>query len=765
MVLKIIGLDCIDCALKIETALNKEQKYRDVKVDQINNTISLKASEAIDISAIKKIVQMIEPSIEDIVEETNIAKYTYFMNGLDCADCANKLEAKLNKQNYIEEARIDFNHAKLHLTYDEKDYFKLKEIVSNFEDGLTLQKDKVIIREHLNYEMLITIIISIILIALTFIIPMDDQIKVIVYFIAYLIAGYDILIKVFKNLSKGNIFDENFLMGIATIAAFGIGEYLEAIAIMLFFKVGELFQDLAVNQSRKSISSLMDIQADFANVIVDGKTVLKEPTEVKVNDYLIIKTGEKIPLDGVVVQGKTYLDTKALTGESRDMKVEIGDEVFSGSINKDSVIKIQVTKLFEDSTVAKILDLVENSSANKAPTENFITKFARYYTPTVVFIAVAVALIPPLVLSGEGFYEWIYRALIFLVISCPCALVISIPLGFFGGIGNASRHGILVKGANYLEALNDLESVVFDKTGTLSKGEFKILSISNSLNISAEDLLETAAYVENYSNHPIAMSIKQAFNREIDENKISDYQEISGQGIKAKLNNDIILAGNALLLKEHSITFQESTALETVVYLARNNDYLGYIEVGDELKDDSIKGIQELKNLKIKNIVMLSGDSENAVKNVANKLGINQYFAKLLPQDKVKIFEELDHNKSNKKKLAFVGDGINDAPVLARADIGIAMGGIGSDAAIESADIIIMNDEVAKIATAIKIANKTKRIVIQNIILAIGVKLIVLTLGIFGLASIWQAVIADVGVAIVAIFNAMRVLNDKNIGE
>ncbi len=763
MILKIKGLDCANCALKIENKLKEDPRLSNVHVDFVKQAISFDMEDDVNLDEIKQKVIDVEDDITFLDNQT--AKYTYFLNGLNCADCVSKLEAKLNKQDYIEEARIDFNKAKLHIVYNEDDYSKVKAIVTNFEDGLTIQKDKVIIREHVNYEMLITIIISIILIGLTFIIPMRDNIKLFIYLVAYLTAGYDILIKVVKNLLKKDIFDENFLMGIATIAAFAIGEYLEAIAIMLFFKVGELFQDLAVNRSRKSISSLMDIQADYANVVEKDKLVQKDPSEVKIGDYLIIKPGEKIPLDGVVVQGKTYLDTKALTGESKDFQVESGDEVLSGSINKENLIKIRVTKLFEDSTVAKILDLVENSSANKAPTENFITKFARYYTPTVVFIALAVAIIPPLTFSNDGFYDWIYRALIFLVISCPCALVISIPLGFFGGIGNASKHGILVKGANYLEALNQVESIVLDKTGTLTKGNFKVTKINSVTDLSESELLEIAAYVENYSNHPIALSIKNAFNQTIIEKNISDYQEISGQGIKAKINNDIILAGNALLMKENNVAFKESDTYSTIIYLSKNNEYLGYIEVGDELKEDSISAISKLKDLGIKNIVMLSGDSKNVVENVARKLGIDQYFAKLLPQDKVRIFEELEQNKSDKKKIIFVGDGINDAPVLARADIGIAMGGIGSDAAIESADVIIMNDEISKIATAIKIANKTKRIVVQNIVLALSIKIGVLILGVFGLASIWQAVIADVGVAIIAIFNAMRVLNDKKVGE
>lgn len=761
MILKVKGLDCASCALKIEESLKKDSQLNDVRVDYLKESISFNSNNAIDLDNIKKKILDIDSNI--VFLNNKKEKHTYYLSGMDCASCALKLEDKLNKQSFIEKANIDFKNERLIIEYDEDDYNKLKEIVFNFEDNLSLQKEKIVIREHLNYKMLISIIISLLLIVLTIFTSMEDNLKLFIYLIAYLIVGYDILIKVVKNLFKGNVFDENFLMGIATIAAFLIGEHLEAIAIMLFYKVGQLFQDLAVNKSRKSISDLMNIQADYANVVMDNEIIKVDPSKVKVGDLIIIKPGEKIPLDGVVFEGSTFLDTKALTGESIDYYVKESDEVLSGSINKESLIKVRVSKLYEDSTLYKILELVENSSLHKASSENFITKFARYYTPIIVLLAILLTIIPPLTFSTLPFDVWVYRALIFLVISCPCALVISIPLGFFSGIGNASRHGILIKGANYLEALNDVDSIVFDKSGTITKGDFKLHNIYPKSDISEKQLLEYVAYAEYYSNHPIATSIKKVYLDKIDENIISGYQEISGQGIKVKINDDSFLVGNELLMKTNNILFEKVNSLTTIIHLSKNNKYLGYLEVGDEIKADSIKAFKMLKELNINNISLLSGDNESVVKDVAQKLGIKNYFAKLLPQDKIRIFENMKTPK-NKKKV-FVGDGINDAPLLAQADIGIAMGGIGSDAAIEAADIIIMNDEISKIATAIKISHKTKKIVTQNIVLALSIKLLVLVLGVFGLASIWQAVIADVGVAIIAIFNSMRILNNKEIGD
>lgn len=760
MKLKIKGLDCANCALKIEGSLKKETDLTNIVVDFVNQTISYEGT--IEVAKVKEIVTKIEPDVI-FLDDNHIKKYTYQLSGLSWASCAAKIERKLNADASINSALIDFPNQKLIIEFNEKDFNKVESIVKAIESDVTIIKDK---QEHkkseIEWKTPISVAIALILVILCLVIPMSNSIKFIITLIAYLIAGYDILIKLVKNLLKGQVFDENFLMGVATIAAFAIGDYNEAIMIMVFYKVGEFFQDLAVNRSRKSITNLMDIKAEYANIVIGDDIKQVDPNEVKIADVILVKPGEKIPLDGVVIEGESYLDTKALTGESVAVKAKVNDEILSGTINLDTVLKIKVTKEFNDSTVAKILDLVENSSANKAPTENFITKFARVYTPTVVVIALLVAIVPPLTFSSDGFYEWVYRALIFLVISCPCALVISIPLGFFGGIGNASRHGVLIKGANYLEALNNLETVVFDKTGTLTKGDFEVVNIV-ATNDDKDKLLEIAAYAEAYSNHPIAKSIAKAYNKEVDLKKIKDYEEISGQGISVKIADKIVLAGNYPLMENNKIVADKVQDAGTIIYLAQENKYLGYIEVADQIKEDTIAGLKELKALGINNLVMLTGDSETVAKSVAQKTGITKYFAKLLPNQKVEQFERLEQEKAAKAKIAFIGDGINDAPVLTRADVGIAMGGVGSDAAIESADIVIMNDEISKLPVAIKIAHKTKRIVNQNIILAFVVKIGALTLGLLGMAAIWQAVIADVGVAIIAIFNAMRVLNDRNI--
>ncbi|MDF9866942.1 Cd2+/Zn2+-exporting ATPase [Bacilli bacterium PM5-3] len=761
MKLKIQGLDCANCAMKIEDELKKDSRLEEVNVDFVNQCISYSTKKDVKVDEIKKVITKIEPDVTFLDEK--IEKYIYHIGGLDCAECASSFEKKINEQEEVKKAVVDFTNQKLIIEYNEKDFNKIKEIASQFDDGLTLSKTKEDESDGINWEIIISVSIALILVASTFIIDMSKTVELIVLFVAYIVAGYDVLLKLVKNLLKGQLFDENFLMGIATVAAFGIGEYTEAIAVMVFYKVGEFFQDMAVNKSRKSITGLMDIQAEYANLVVDNDVKQVNPEDVKIGDKVLIKPGEKIPLDGVVVEGTTFIDTKALTGESADVKVKIGSEVLSGSINKESVITIEVTKEYSDSTVAKILDLVENSSASKAPTENFITKFARVYTPTVVFIALAVAIVPPLTFSAEGFYPWIYRALIFLVISCPCALVISIPLGFFGGVGNASKHGILVKGANYLEALSKLDTVVFDKTGTLTKGNFTVVALEPESSYNKEELLKVAAYAESYSTHPIAISIIESYGKKVDFQAISDYEEISGQGIRVKINNEEVLAGNYLLMENNKISATKKENVGTIVYLAKAGKYLGYIEVADEIKEDTKQGLENLKALGVNNLVMLTGDNEQVAKKVASEVGITKYFSKLLPNQKVEKLEELDRNKEAGSKIAFVGDGINDAPVLTRADIGIAMGGVGSDAAIESADIVIMNDEISKIATALKISRKTKRIVMQNIVIAMVVKLAALSLGLFGVATVWEAVIADVGVAIIAIFNSMRVLNDKNI--
>ena len=583
-----------------------------------------------------------------------------------------------------------------------------------------------------------------------------------IFIVSYIIVGFEILRKAVRNIFRGKVFDENFLMSIATLGAFAIGEFPEAVAVMLFYQVGELFQDYAVDKSRKSIASLMDIRPDYANIIRDGKEEKVDPSEVNIGDTIIIKPGEKVPLDGVAIDGKTTLDTKALTGESVPRGVEVGDQVLSGCINLNGVIKVKVTKEYGESTVSKILDLVENASSKKAKSENFITKFAAYYTPIVVIIAIILAIVPPLIIEGANFQDWLYRALSFLVVSCPCALVISIPLSFFGGIGGASKMGVLVKGSNYLEALSNAEIMVFDKTGTLTEGVFEVQNVE-SIGISKEELLKIAAYAEYYSNHLISKSIKKAYNKEIDEKEIIDSKEISGKGIEAKIGNQDVLAGNEKLMNEKGIEYTKCTHVGSVVYVAIDGKYVGHIVIADKIKEDAKRTIEELRKNNIKETVMLTGDRKNIGEAVAKELGIDKVYAELLPDGKVEKVEELLKTKSPKGKLAFVGDGINDAPVLAMADIGIAMGGLGADSAIEAADIVIMTDQPSKIISAIKLSKKTMRIVRENIIFAIAVKVLVLILTAVGLSSMWQAVFADVGVSVIAILNALRALRVKNI--
>ena len=583
------------------------------------------------------------------------------------------------------------------------------------------------------------------------------------FLVAYFIIGGDVLLRAGRNILRGKIFDENFLMSLATIGAFIVGDFAEAVAVMLFYQVGELFQDYAVDQSRESIASLMNIRPDYANVQRGAELIKVDPDEVQVDETIVIKPGERIPLDAVVLSGSSSVDTSALTGESLPRDVDAGDALLSGCINISGLLTARVTKEYGESTVSKILDLVENAGNKKSKSENFITKFAGYYTPAVVIIAVLLALIPPLVIPGATFRDWIYRGLIFLVISCPCALVISIPLSFFGGIGGASRRGILVKGSNYLEALAETEIVVFDKTGTLTKGVFAVQKIVPE-GISEGQLLELAAHAESFSNHPISQSLKKAYQKAIDSARIRDVEEISGHGVTARVDDKTIAAGNAKLMRRLGVEFTEpEDVIGTVVHVAENGVYRGYIVIADEVKEDAARAIQELKAANIRQTVMLTGDAKRIGERVAAQLGINEVYTELLPVDKVAKVEELIAKKSPRGKLAFVGDGINDAPVLARADIGIAMGGLGSDAAIEAADIVIMTDEPSKIATAIRVSKKTLRIVKENITFALLVKGVVLLLGALGIASMWAAIFADVGVAILAILNAIRMLNVKSI--
>lgn len=576
-----------------------------------------------------------------------------------------------------------------------------------------------------------------------------------IYLVPYIIIGYDIIIKAARNISHGQVFDENFLMMIATFGAFGVKEFEEAVAVMLFYQVGELFQGYAVGKSRQSISEMMDICPEYANIEENGELKQVDPDDVEIGSIIVIKPGEKVPLDGVIIEGNSMLDTAALTGESVPRSAKAGDEIVSGCVNGSGTLKVKTTKAFEDSTVAKILELVENASSKKARVENFITRFAKYYTPVVTIAAVIIAIIPSIITGNWG--DWITRACIFLVISCPCALVISVPLGFFSGIGSASRIGVLVKGSNFLEAVAEVTTIVMDKTGTLTKGEFKVSEIVAS-GISEERLLEIAAYGESFSTHPIAASIKEAYDNKIDTDRIKDVKEISGHGVELLLDGKETLVGNGKLLKSHNISYEEHKSGGTVVYVAYDNTFAGAIVISDTIKDGAKEAVADMKKVGVKNVVMLTGDRQKAAEEVAGELGIDTVYSELLPSDKVQKVEELLASKTGKEKVAFVGDGINDAPVLTRADVGIAMGSMGSDAAIEAADIVLMDDDVRKIASTVKIARKTLGVVKQNIVFALGVKLIVLILGALGVANMWEAVFADVGVSVIAILNSMRVL-------
>lgn len=705
------------------------------------------------------------------------------IEGLDCPNCAAKVERKINTLEGIKEATVDFLGKKIVVLADEISENELVELiqteVDKIEDGVKVFVPKVQAGESSSEEedtgkIKKKLLIGGILFVLGIFVPKTLFIpKLAVFLVSYLVIGGDVLLSAFKNILNGQVFDENFLMAIATIGAFAIGEYPEGVAVMLFYQLGELLQGIAVNNSRKSIVSLMDIRPDYANIKVGEGIKKVSPEEIKVGEIIVVKPGEKVPLDGKIVKGASTFDTSALTGESLPREAKAGDDVLSGFINKNGLIEIQVAKVFSESTVSKILYLMENAGSKKSKTENFITKFAKYYTPAVVITALIVAIFPPLLIQGATFSDWIYRALIFLVVSCPCALVISIPLGFFGGIGGASRHGILIKGTNYLEVLNDLESVVMDKTGTLTKGIFKVTEVNAENNIKINNfennkteltkplLLKYAAHIEKFSNHPIAQSIVAEYENsvsKVDENVVKDFEEISGFGIKVNINNHQFLAGNSKLMNLENITFDKKENLGTAIYLAADGKYIGNILISDEVKEDSARAIKGMKENGVKEIVMLTGDNEAIGKNIAEKLGIDKVFTELLPNEKVEKLEEIYKTKSKKGKVAFVGDGINDAPVLARADLGIAMGGAGSDAAIEAADVVIMNDEPSKIVTAIKIAKKTKEIVWQNITVAFAIKIVVMALGLFGDATMWEAVFADVGVALLAVLNATRVL-------
>ncbi len=696
------------------------------------------------------------------------------LEGLDCASCADKIETQVSALPQVRQAIMNFMMKTLTIEFQEEAH--ISEVMEKVKDIIKKLEPKVKVIEKTTEEhnhdhdhgdldrnkALIKLLIGGILFAIPMLMKLDQPLRVGLYALSYLIIGYDVLWLAIKNISRKQIFDENFLMTIATVGAFIIGEYPEGVAVMLFYKVGELFQDIAVNKSRNSIKALMDIRPDFAHLKVKGEIVKVSPEEVNIGDIILVKPGERVPLDGLIIEGRSAMDTSALTGESLPREVEVGDEALSGFINQTGVIEVKVTKVFGESTVSKILELVQNASNKKAKTENFITKFARSYTPFVVGAAALIAIVPPLVISGASFSEYLYRALVFLVISCPCALVISIPLGFFGGIGAASKNGILIKGSNYLEALNHVETVVFDKTGTLTKGKFSVTEIKESEGFTKEEILRYAASAEGYSNHPIALSIIKAYGKELNKEETKDLEDVPGHGIIATVDGKRVAAGNSKLMEKENIKYhKEDGILGTIVHVAVDNQYAGLIVIADTIKEDAIKGVQALKAMGIKQTVMLTGDHQNIAEKVGSTIGIDKVYAGLLPHEKVERLEEIEKTKSKGKTIIFVGDGINDSPVLARADVGIAMGGLGSDAAIEAADIVIMTDEPSKIATAIRIAKRTQSIVWQNIIFALGIKGIVLLLGAFGIATMWGAVFADVGVSVLAILNSMRVMRAK----
>ena len=690
----------------------------------------------------------------------------YKLNNLDCASCASKIENSLSKLEEVKFVAVNFANSTMTIDTDNLD--KVKAQIKKLEPEVVvedLNADKTTISQSELVENKETIIKAVLGLCLLIIgMVFENQIhntpfhigEYLVFGIGYLIVGWEVISSAFKNIIRGQFFDEKFLMTIATLGAFAIDQMPEAVAVMLFYVVGELFQDIAVNRSRKSIKALLEIKPEYANLVVDGESTKVSPESIQVADIIIVKPGEKIPLDGEVIDGDSFVDASALTGESVPRKKGKNDVVLSGTINQTGVLTIKVTKLFSESSVSKILELVENATSKKAETEKFITTFAKYYTPVVVISALLLAILPPLLFSGQTFSEWIYRALVVLVISCPCALVISIPLGYFGGIGSASRKGILVKGSNFLDALTQVTTVVFDKTGTLTKGEFKVSEVVTSNGFSKEEILEYAAYAETNSNHPVAKSISEAFAKDIEKQRIKQVEEISGHGIKAVVDNKTVLAGNDKLLHKENIDHPVCNVDGTVVHIAIDTVYAGYIIISDTLKADAIEAIEALRAKNIQT-VMLTGDNQFAAAAFAKKLNINKYFFELLPQDKVKHIENLIL-ESNGGKVAFVGDGINDTPVIARADIGIAMGALGSDAAIETADVVLMTDSPSKVATAIDVAKTTRNIVWQNIFFAMGVKLIFIILGVFGVATMWEAVFGDMGVALIAVFNAIRIL-------
>lgn len=814
------GLSCANCANKIESKVNNIKGVEEAFVNFATSTLTIEVLEGYKkeelIEEVKGIVKSIEKDViieeikgslkrptktvskcednscvindnSDINAEIINNNNKILLKGLTCANCANKIENKVKKLDSIKNATINFATTTLIVELNQgneiDEVFKeISKIVKSLEPDVEVELKKEVKRSKKNRTILndknstdelivedekktivsyikenIALFIGMIGFIIAVMLEGYPLVAFIIFVATYLLIGKNVLITAAKNILRGEVFDENFLMAIATLGAFAIGEYPEAVAVMLFFEIGEAFQKYAVERSRKSISSLMNIRADYATVLENGNEIRVDPEDVEIDEIIIIKPGERVPLDGIVVDGTSFIDTSALTGESVPREITVDTEILAGAINNTGVLKVRVTKEYGESTVARILELVENASNKKALTEKFITKFSKIYTPVVCLIALLVAVVPPLIMKDQTFSVWIYRALSLLVVSCPCALVVSVPLGIFAGIGGASKKGVLVKGGNYLEALKDVETVVFDKTGTLTKGVFKVTEI-NTNNIDKDELLKLAAYGESNSNHPIALSIVKAYGKEINKESLINYEEISGHGIKVNIEGNEVLLGNYKLMNKFNIKFNEVDTIGTIVHVAINGEYKGNIVISDEIKETSKEVIETLKSIGIKNTVMLTGDNKVVADKVGKIIGLDQVYSELLPADKVEQVEKLMNIKSSKGKLVFVGDGINDAPVLARADIGIAMGGIGSDAAIEAADVVLMKDDPKSIVDAIKAARKTNKILWQNIIFALAVKTIVMILVAFGIGTMWEAVFADVGVTILAVINSIRCL-------
>lgn len=723
------GLNCAHCAAKIENEIKEIPYVTHTVLNFMTKTLIIEEENVANAKAIfervEKIIHRHEPQIKILEKQKNIP----LAHSKDILD--NQLNSKIN-------------------------------LIGKKKLRMERNGNLITSTEGLRINQLIAFITGVAIFAVALILELGLWLEFTLFFISYLLIGREVVFKALRNIARGQIFDENFLMFIATVGAFAIREFPEAVAVMMFYQIGEFFQERAVNSSRRSISALMDIRPDYANLKEGDKDRKVSPEEIQAGQIIIIKPGEKVPLDGIVLEGRSVLDTSALTGEFVPREVEVGSTILAGFINRSGLLTVKVTKGYGQSTVARILDLVENASSKKAPTENFITKFARYYTPAVVLGAAMLAILPPIFLPGATFAEWIHRALVFLVVSCPCALVISIPLSFFGGIGGASRSGILIKGSNYLEALNSVRTVVFDKTGTLTEGVFEVTRVCSRGEMTKDELLEKAALVESYSSHPIATSIIRSYGRGVDKSQIREYQEIPGHGVKAIVNGKNIIAGSSRLMEEENVLFEQVQETGTIVYIAIDSLYAGYIVIADRVRLDTPLALQGLRKAGVQKIVMLTGDNKEVGERIGQELGFDEVYAELLPDQKVLILEELEKQKESGTKLAFIGDGINDAPVLARADIGIAMGGLGSDAAIEAADIVLMTDEPSKILGAVKIAQRTRKIVWQNIIFALGIKAGVLLMGALGVATMWEAVFADVGVALIAILNAMRVLKFDN---